>query len=61
MKDVPELFADLTVMMEDIHGITVAGQQDGLTPDIHEMLLAAVRGHLVRVHRITLDIAMALP
>ena len=61
MKDVRELFADLTRMMEDIHSITVEGQRADLTPDMQSLLLAAVRDGVERVRRIMLDIAIALP
>jgi len=61
MKAVPELFADLTMLMEDIHGIAVEGQQADLSSDMQIVILSAVKAGLVKVQRIMLDIAVALP
>lgn len=61
MKDVPELFAELTGVMEDAHGIAVEGQCASLTPDVQALLLAGVKEHVRRLHRIMLNIAAALP
>jgi hypothetical protein len=61
MKDVPQLFADLTVGLEDLHSVAVEGQRSGLTPDIQEALLASVRVSLRRIHRIVLNIGLTLP
>jgi hypothetical protein len=61
MKDLHDLFADLTTLLEDIHGVAVEGQRAGLSPDVHEVLLAAIRQELRRAHRLILDIAAALP
>jgi hypothetical protein len=61
MKDVPELFADLTMALEDIHMFALDGQQRDLSPDMQAVLLASVREGVRRISRIMLDIAATLP
>lgn len=61
MKDIHELFADLTALLEDLHGVAVEGQQAGLSPDMQAVLLSSVRDGVQRISRIMPDIAARLP
>lgn len=61
MKEVPALFADLTMALEDMLGPAVEGQQADLSPDMQEALLAAVRTGIWKASRIMVEIAAALP
>ena len=46
MTDVRKLFADLTGVIEDLHGIAVEGQTPNLSADIQLCLLAAISASL---------------
>jgi hypothetical protein len=61
MKDVPELFADLTASLEDLHIIAVEGQQSDLPPEMYAALLVFVRDGVRKISRITLEITATLP
>lgn len=61
MKDVPKLFADITMVLEDLHGVAVEGQRSDLSPDMQAALLSSVRTGIRRASRIMLEIGLALP
>jgi hypothetical protein len=61
VKDAGELFADLTGEIEGLHSLAVDGQAEGLSPDIHEALLSAIKIALRSIHRTVLEIALTLP
>ncbi|MCB2079364.1 MAG: hypothetical protein KDE55_16920 [Novosphingobium sp.] len=54
-------FAVLTMALEDLHGVTVEGQQADLSPDMQAALLSSVRDGVRKISRIMLDIAETLP
>ncbi|RYG98653.1 MAG: hypothetical protein EON58_06485 [Alphaproteobacteria bacterium] len=59
MKDVSELFADLAAALEDLHSLSIEGQEAGLTSDMVEGLLAGIKAGLTGLRRIILEIAGA--
>ena len=60
MTDVRRLFADLTAVLEDIHGLAVEGQHPDHSPDIQGVILTSVRYAMRRSQRIVLDIGLEL-
>lgn len=60
MTDVRRLFADLTIVLEDLHGLAVEGQHPDHTPDIQEAVLVSVRQGIRRAHRIVTAIGLEL-
>ena len=60
MKSVSRRFADLTAVLEDMHGIAVEGQAKDLTPDMQGALLTALRSSLADLQRSLTGIALLL-
>ena len=53
MKSIPRLFAELTAVIEDMHGIAVEGQAPHLSPDLRNMLLRSLNQSVARIELIT--------
>jgi hypothetical protein len=56
-----ELFAELTALIEDVHGVAVEGQATGLSLDIHNVLARAVDDGLDRASEAVRSILARLP
>ncbi|KWV91737.1 hypothetical protein [Erythrobacter sp. YT30] len=48
MTEPAELFALLTCELEEMHGLTVEGQQSGQPPEINAVLVHSIRVGLIR-------------
>ncbi len=40
---IPRLFADITAMLEDMHGVAIEGQRHDNAPDIQRVLVSQLR------------------
>ena len=60
MKSVPRRFADITAVLEDMHGIAVEGQAKDLTPDMQGALLMSLRSSLADLQRLLNGIVLLL-
>lgn len=52
MKSAQERFADLTALLEDLHGLAVEGQHPDLSEDISNTLCASLTLGLARGRRL---------
>lgn len=57
-KSVHRLFADATALIEDMHGISVEGQAQGLSPDMALLFVRDLRSGLKRLDRTIMHIAL---
>lgn len=60
MKTVQHLFADLTVLVEDLHGIAVEGQAPDVSADMHTVLATSIGAGLADAARVVATIRTAL-
>ena len=60
MKSAQERFADLTALLEDLHGLAVEGQHHDLTEEIGKVLCASITAGLARGKRQVADIRRLL-
>jgi len=60
MKLVSHKFADVTAVLEDMHGIAVEGQAKDLTPDMQSALLMSLRSSLADLQRLLTGIGLLL-
>ncbi len=58
MMMVPRLFADATMLLEDLHSVAVEGQRRDNTPDMQLVLARHLRAGVVRLDGIVLEIAL---
>lgn len=56
-KSIPRLFADVTALLEDMHGVAVEGQRRDNPPEIQLALAASLRPGIIRLDNKLLDIA----
>lgn len=49
MTDVPKMFAELTCIIEDLHGVAIEGQAPDLSPDIQLCLIASISTGLISI------------
>lgn len=61
MTSMCALFAELTALIEDVHGVAVEGQATGLSSDIHAVLARAVDHGLARASEAVGIIRARLP
>lgn len=59
-KSLPHLFADMTAMLEDIHGIAVEGQAADLSADMRRALLVEIQSGFWTLRAIAERISLAL-
>lgn len=57
---IPQMFADVTAKLEDLHAIAVEGQRADNAPDMQSMFSAHLRVGLVAVEGTMRAIAVAL-
>ncbi|MCW3837081.1 hypothetical protein ACFQ1E_13020 [Sphingomonas canadensis] len=50
-KSVPHLFADVTALLEDLHGVAVEGQRRDNPPEVQLALAASLRPGIVRLDK----------
>lgn len=55
---VPKLFADATMLLEDLHGVAVEGQRRDNAPDMQLALARHLRAGIVRLDGIVVEIAL---
>jgi len=60
MKSVSQKFADVTAVLEDMHGIAVEGQAKDLTPDMQAALLMSLRSSLADLRRLVTGIVFLM-
>lgn len=60
MKSVPHLFADATALLEDLHGLAVEGQAQGIPPDMARVLVRDLRSGVRRLDGTARRIVSAL-
>ncbi len=59
-KSVRHLFADVTALIEDLHGVAVEGQAQGVSPDMARVLVGNLRSGIRRLDRAAQRIIAAL-
>ena len=57
-KSVHRLFADAAALIEDMHGISVEGQAQGVSPDMALLFVRDLRSGLKRLDRTITNIAL---
>jgi hypothetical protein len=60
MTRVAELFADVTMALEDMHPVACAGQRRGTSPDRSRALVGDLRAGMVRLDTILAEITACL-
>lgn len=59
-KSVARMFADVTALLEDMHGVAVEGQRRDNPAEVQLALASSVRSGLVRIDRVLIDIGVAI-
>lgn len=60
MKSVPQLFAALTALLEDLHSLAVEGQGREIDHNLHVVLVSNLRAGLMDLDRLLLTVSSAL-
>lgn len=60
MKSSAHLFADLTALLEDIHGVAVEGQSTHASDDMRQLWAASIRRSLCDARRLVSAISRQL-
>lgn len=59
-KSIPRLFADVSALLEDMHGIAVEGQRHDNPPEVQLALASSLRPDLVRLDKALIEIGAAI-
>jgi hypothetical protein len=59
-KSVTRLFAEVTALLEDLHGVAVEGQRRDNPAEVQLALASSLRAGLVRIDRVLIDIGAAI-
>lgn len=60
MKTVPHLFAAMTALLEDLHGLAVEGQGRESNPNVYVVLVSNLRAGLMDLDRLLLTVSSTL-
>lgn len=59
-KSIPNLFADVTALLEDMHGIAVEGQRSDNPVEMQLALASSLRPGIVRLDKALIAVGLAI-
>lgn len=59
-QSIPHLFADVTALLEDMHGVAVEGQRPDNPPELQLALAASLRPDIIRLDNVLMAIGAAI-
>jgi hypothetical protein len=60
LRSLGRLFADVTAVLEDMHGIAVEGQSASTPVDVHTVLVGQLRGEEARLDQLLTKITVVI-